>query len=496
MQVLGTEEQSLRSFQLSDNRNCNSSNSAATDAVCGRSPHFNSKYSGNLSNANYRRWFDSMSKKSPQRAGVYHRTVSRFCIALKITPWEYSRLSLRKMEDILMDHVSRMERTINSKTGEEYSQKYIEKFVDSVKSWAEWNGKKFQRKIIIGPTNYTPVSMRERIPTQEEMSRVLYASTTPLRTRVIIAGTGHGGLRFMSYGDFRGTDGLRLKDFPELKIVCDNETGLQKEVVFQKLPSFVTIRWNLSKIRKEYRAPVSEEEAEMIVQWLNSRIRAGEFLNHESGIIVTTEATRRRLRIPQEKLGVSDRSRFLCSGKVSQLVRVAMRASGLPWRSYVWRSYFDSVLTAAESKGWITHAFQQFLMGHEGDIERTYSLNKKQLPDYLTEELRESYRKCQTLLQTKTTNADLVNEEKARKISKISMFMSLGFSEKEIEEQKLLEKKEEELIQIVKTKITDCVSAARKPQLFVKSEEVDLVAKDGYRWVGNLSDGRCVMEPV
>jgi len=46
-----------------------------------------------------------------------------------------------------------------------------------------------------------------------------------------------------------------------------------------------------------------------------------------------------------------------------------MRAVQLPWRPYVFRTYFDTALMLSESKGMISHAYQQFWMGHTGDIE-------------------------------------------------------------------------------------------------------------------------------
>lgn len=131
MQVVAAEEEREKTHLPNDSNNFRTS-------LEDQNRHFNSKYSKNLEDANYRRWYDSMSKKSPQRAGVYHRTISRFCLALKSTPQAFAKLPLRKMEDIVMDFVSEMERKVNAKTGQEYSQKYIEKYTDAVKSWAEW----------------------------------------------------------------------------------------------------------------------------------------------------------------------------------------------------------------------------------------------------------------------------------------------------------------------------------------------------------------------
>jgi hypothetical protein len=73
----------------------------------------------------------------------------------------------------------------------------------------------------------------------------------------------------------------------------------------------------------------------------------------------------------------------------------------------MWRSYFDTNLFIAENKGMISHAAVQFLMGHSGDIERTYTLNKKHLPEQLIEDLRNSYQRALQFLETGSRQAQV-----------------------------------------------------------------------------------------
>ena len=303
-----------------------------------------------------------------------------------------------------------------------YAPKYISKFVDAVSSWARWNSKRFDREILVSNPNSTPTAERERIPTPEELRKVLYAPSTPLKTRVVIALIAFSGARFITYGDFEGLDGLRVKDFPELKIQSD-EKGNQKEVTFEKVPTFLVVRSNLSKSRLEYRTQLCEEGVEILKTWLDHRIARGEFLGPEGGIIVTTEEDRKRLDIPMGT-DVKDPTPFMCTGRVSALARKAMRAVGLPWRPYIFRSYFDSALATAEQKGWVTHSFQQFFMGHVGDIETVYTTRKHELPEPMVDEMREAYRKCQALLQTRLPKGDSVTTEKA--ISAITTLVLSG----------------------------------------------------------------------
>ncbi|NIM44298.1 MAG: site-specific integrase, partial [Nitrososphaeria archaeon] len=81
-------------------------------------------------------------------------------------------------------------------------------------------------------------------------------------------------------------------------------------------------------------------------------------------------------------------------------IRVAIRKAGFPWRPYVLRSYFDTQLMLAESKGLVLRDYRQFWMGHKGDIENRYTTNKQRLPEEVVEDMREAYRRSQDYLQT------------------------------------------------------------------------------------------------
>jgi hypothetical protein len=79
---------------------------------------------------------------------------------------------------------------------------------------------------------------------------------------------------------------------------------------------------------------------------------------------------------------------FLRMTKVAWEVKLAIKAAGFKWRPYVLRSYCDTAFDIAESKGFISHPWRQFFMGHKGDIEVRYSTNKSRLPPGMIEEMR------------------------------------------------------------------------------------------------------------
>jgi hypothetical protein len=86
----------------------------------------------------------------------------------------------------------------------------------------------------------------------------------------------------------------------------------------------------------------------------------------------------------------------------------------------VFRVYFDTNLLLAESKGMISHAYQQFWMGHKGDIEAVYTVNKKKLPDEVVEDMRAKYAKVASeLLETSSMKAKASSEAEERGLRRI-----------------------------------------------------------------------------
>jgi hypothetical protein len=86
------------------------------------------------------------------------------------------------MEDLAQDFVDKLESSKNL-AGKPISPAYVENCLTATRSWAEWNRKPIERKIKIANPNSTPTLEDERSPTQDELKRVLYPDSTPLRTR-------------------------------------------------------------------------------------------------------------------------------------------------------------------------------------------------------------------------------------------------------------------------------------------------------------------------
>jgi hypothetical protein len=86
------------------------------------------------------------------------------------------------------------------------------------------------------------------------------------------------GLRPQSLGNHDGSDGLMLKDLPEMRVEGS-------EAVFEKIPMMVIVRPTLSKARHKYFTFLGSEGCTYIKEYLEARIRSGEQLKPESPLI-------------------------------------------------------------------------------------------------------------------------------------------------------------------------------------------------------------------
>jgi len=157
------------------------------------------------------------------------------------------------------------------------------------------------------------------------------------------------------------------------------------EVIYEKVPTMIVVRRELSKGGHQYFTFLSEEGCEYLKDYLESRLKEGEKLTPNSPIL-TPKVT------PKP---------FIRSTNIGDMIRAAIRKAGFKWRPYVLRAYFDTQLMLAESKGMVLRDYRQFWMGHKGDIENRYTTNKCRLPEGVIEDMREAYKRSQEYLQTR-----------------------------------------------------------------------------------------------
>jgi hypothetical protein len=344
-----------------------------------------------LENKDIKRWYDNLARSSPVTAEVKLRKLGKFCENNKITPMELVELGQkhpRAIADLLEDTITTMEKKRNA-------PQYIKGIVTAVKSWLHHFDIEIKRKIKIANVDSTPTLADERIPEATELAELFNRSN--LRSGAIMALMGKAGLRPEVLGNHDATDGLMIRDLPELEIV----EGIAR---FSAKPAKVVVRRNLSKAGHVYFSFITETGAEKVLAYINQRMIDGEVLYPESPVIVPFS------KYPRFR-GKNKGRKFLSTAIIERDVRNTMRPR-FKWRPYVLRAFFDTQLLIAESRGKIAHDFRVFFMGHKGSIEAKYTTNKSILPKTLMDEMRESFRKSQEFLDYET------NRESEEEISR------------------------------------------------------------------------------
>lgn len=417
------------------------------------------KYSSLLDNKEVSRWYNNVSRGAQSTADVALRGLGRFCSLFNITPLELASKNEKETSEMLMDYVSSLER--DGKAGS-----YIESCLKPVKSWLAFNGIEIRRKIKIRNARATTTLRNERVPTQDELKRIFLSATKATRVSCVLMA--HSGVRPEVLGDYLGKDGLRVGDIEGIEIVG-------KEVNFEKIPARIIVRPELSKTRNQYFTFIGSEGINYIADYLKERIRSGESVSAESPLIIPRNS------------GIH----FIRTINIGDQIRQAIRKAGFPWRPYVLRSYFDTQLMMAESKGHILRDYRQFFMGHVGDIEHTYTVNRHLLPDDVIEDMRSSYERSLRFLETEQKG--LPEEEMSRKFKEQILRMD-GFTPEEIESLGLLEMNDDELRERRREKIFGAALNGNK-QKVVGLSEVENYVETGWEYVGTLPGEKAILKP-
>ena len=333
-----------------------------------------SKYAPYLSDPDIVRWIRNLERGSPITAEVSLRRLGRACELLSQSPHglvELSKKNMKGLQDSLEDLVMRLE-------SEKKAPGYIKGILKAVKNWLRYNDVTLTRRIKIKNSEATPTIENEGATTKEELARVF--RTSPLRVKVAESLIAFADLRPEVLGNHDGSDGLILKDLPELKIS-------EGKVTFEKKPTIITVRSPLSKTRRKYFTFLINEGCTHLKEYLEERIRRGEVLKHDSPVIA-----HERAKTAEKK--------FMLTRKITHLIRVSMRRAGVWKRPYVLRVYAETHLIIAESEGKISHPYLQFIAGHKGDIEATYSTNKGVLPPNMIEGMRKAIKASEPHLGT------------------------------------------------------------------------------------------------
>jgi len=411
-----------------------------------------------LTDPDVKRWYENLARGSRNTAEVYVRRLSLFCEQNSTSPKSLLDLSKKALEDLVLDHVSRMEKQAKAPG-------YIEGMIKSVKSWLGHNEIKLARKIRIHNSRETPTLADEVVPTQDELKRILtYADE---RSRTAIALVANAGLRLETLGNESGTDGLTISDLPELVIKS-------KHTSFKQVPTMIVVRPELSKAGHRYFTFLTNEGSEYLSAFLDKRIASGETLHPSSPIIAVTPGFELKGK------GRRNRgSRFITTKNVSSMIRRVLRPT-FKWRPYVFRAYFDSGMMVAENHGKISHPYTVFFMGHKGDMSSRYSTHKGRLRDQDIEDMRTAFKKCQEFLQSQKHGTDT---EEILSQFKRQLLMVAGYNESELNAVDLQSLSNEELQKMARQKLVGTLAANGARQIIVPAIELEDYLKRGYEYL-------------
>ncbi|MCL4480136.1 MAG: site-specific integrase [Candidatus Thermoplasmatota archaeon] len=379
------------------------------------------RYGYLLKDKDIARWKHSVDSGSKITGDVYLRRLGSFCAEMGKNPKELPKLKDKQLADLIDDYVISREKKGNAGS-------YIKSTVKAVKSWLLFNGIKLPRQIKVKDADKSPTLSEERIPTPDELKRIFNSGDS--RERSACALVAFTGVRIGVLGNYKGTDGLRVKDIPDLKVEG-------KEITFLRVPAQVNIREELSKSGKKYFTFLGQEGCMYMESYLIERIRSGEVITPESAIITAA------------KLGFRGKQ-HITAVNVGDLMRNAIRNAGFTWRPYVLRAYFDSRLLLAQDERLIQRDYRAFFMGHVGDIEHRYTLNKGRLSVDLIESMRSAYEKSERFLETERKG---LTEDEVENKFRMQLLLMAGFTEGEIQEKNLLNLTSEEITRLVREKL-------------------------------------------
>ncbi|MCL4337470.1 MAG: site-specific integrase [Candidatus Thermoplasmatota archaeon] len=446
------------------------------------------KYTKYLKDVDFNRWLNNVKRGSAITGDVNLRRMGKFVELTGKEPKELIAMKPREITDFLDDFITDME-------NRGATPNYISSILKAVKSWLAHNHITLTRKLKIKdagkPITLTRGENKERVPTQDELKAILNAGDA--RARVAIVLMAHCGVRPEVIGDYKGQDGLKVEDFPELKI-RDNT------VEFAKVPTLINVREEISKTGNPYITFLGQQGCNYIKAYIQERINAGEKIKPSSAIISASKSALR------------DEKQHITSINVSDSIRQPIRTAGFKWRPYVLRGYFATHMMEAEAKGKIIRDYRTFWMGHTGGIEATYTTNKV-LPENMIDDMRNAYEKAMEFLETEHEPG--IKEEDMKAFVNKHMLKIAGYSDEEIDAMDLGTMADDEVAKRVQEKfgrkderlepdqIEDRAKNDREEidkrtngsrQKVIPSYMLEFYINEGFEYAVNVGEDKCIVK--
>lgn len=400
-----------------------------------------------LENVKVRRWYENLEARSTLTANVYLRNLGLWLEYLNQDPEsiiEFAQGDFEEFKGSIADQIRRMEK--NGRAGASISTS-----IKPMISYLKFHNVVVRLNLNIKNENRNFRAEREVVPDKDQLSSILRKAS--LRERTAISLMGFSGLRPESLGNDGGNDGLKLSDIPDLSL----ENGVEF-----KIPARINVRAELSKTRLPYFSFLGAEGCKYLEDYLKERIRQGEHLSPESAVILPDADMSRK----------EEPNKFLSTVLLARRIKSSIIRAGFDWRPYIFRAYFATNLDTAEGKGVISHPQRQFIMGHKGDIEETYT---KRISEVKIDEIREAYSRCLKYLETESkgiSENDSVRLLRESTINAIQIYADIKLSGDEKERLFSLNTDEfnEELRKIAKRSKADMMNNGNRNKIILEKE--------------------------
>ena len=336
----------------------------------------------------------------------------------------------------------------------------VANYVSAIKSRMQYDSIPFTRSVKIPNRTYHPTVENEVIPTKDQI--ISFLRNGKHATQVIIALIAFTGFRFNVIAD------LRVKDFPEMRVTEDND------VVFEKIPTRVKVRKELSKNGKAYQSFLIETGCLIIKNSLEIRMRKGEKIDSES-LLVPTEC---------EKTTVRQRAKA-----ISRRLNTVFEKVEYGSRPYSLKNFFA---TALLNSG-LEQNLQTFYMGHTGPVQNVYSVQRQQ-PTEQIEKMRIVFKeKIQPNLIPQEGNADATVKREFKKFAKEAF--GLDVSDEANTDETIAE-----IAQIYKAGKDDVsrreTSTNPVKQKRITEKEIDQYLEDDWEITHTLSNGDLIVKKI
>ncbi|GIU71161.1 MAG: hypothetical protein KatS3mg003_0640 [Candidatus Nitrosocaldaceae archaeon] len=304
---------------------------------------------------------------------------------------ELANKDAREIKHMIIDHLNLMDE-------QGYARGYQESMLKVIKSWLRFNDISIDIPFKYGDTRLAKI---QKLPDEDDYTDII--NRADLRARAIIALISKSGIRPQVIGNADGTDGLRLKDIPDIAII-------NGKAICKQYPCMIKVRVELSKNRRPYITFLSKQGVKYLLTYLNDRIRNNEVLIDDSPVIAWDN--KHRYGYPKHR-----KTRLLNTRGVSKVVREAIKGYNI--RPYDLRHWFATRLEIAVAKGKISSSVKEALMGHISGIEHHYTYAKYNLAEPLINELRDAYARAEEFLDLEVSNKDKEEEELKNKAHSI-----------------------------------------------------------------------------